>query len=606
MHLARKLAALLLTAPLMAASASETADWTILVYMGVGETVVEETGVNDFLEMAEVGSDAHVTIAVTMQRSDNSERRYGDWTGSRRGRVDAGDVPNADWGTAIGNPGYCQEQTLVDFIEWGTTNFPAQRYALVLYGHGNGMRGMLTDYNPATDAYEDLTYERIVGALTTTGLHCDVIATAICNGGMWEAAHYLAPHADALAASERRLQTPTGWPWDLWLADLAADPSMDGPDLATAIVDRFADDPADDDSQTMSAIDLAAFSAYPHGAKTKLDLYAALAQHHGDHACFERIDWDNLAPYPIGYTPIWGVDVGTYLAPIAADTAVPLAIRSAAQDALVALDNAVIANVSVGDRGDTGLAIYAPYHLPARLYYPSALHDYQELAQRFTDQSPWDQYWNRIYWEYEARQDRDHAHPLDTEGPLVTSAILGGPTADSWNSVTLTFSEEMAMPTFVTADDVPVCTGPGGTDLTIIAHRWHDAQTLIVEFTLQAATGNYRIGLGPDILDASGNAMDQDADGSPGESADDRFTAELPARIAGRAITVAVLDAQGRIRDDIVCTMDDDHDATTLPDGCARFATDTANDHRIAFAEAPGGVARGPATRSWRLVSRPR
>ncbi|MFW5751457.1 MAG: clostripain-related cysteine peptidase [Planctomycetota bacterium] len=602
---------LLATVVLSVGYTSEAADWTVLVYMGIGETVVEEAGLDDFLEMAEIGSSAAVNIAVTMKRSDNSERRFDDWTGSRRGRVAAGDIPDADWGTAIGNPAYCQEQTLVDFLQWGIDNFPARRYALVFCGHGSGMSGMLMDYNPDTEDYEELTYDRIVGALATVDLHCAMIATAICNGGMWEAAHHLAPHADALAASERRLMTPKGWPWDLWLADLVADPAMDGPALATAIVDRFAEDPADDDNQTMSAIDLASFAAYPDGAKAKLDLFAALAQHHGDAATFERTDWSNLDPFPIGYTPIWGVDVGTYLAPIAADDQVPLVIRTAAQDALVALATAVIANISINDRGDTGLAIYAPYHLPARRYYPSALYTYQELAHPFTDTSPWDQYWNRVYWEYEERQGDGHDEPLDTAGAQITDATLGGASADSWNTITVTFDEEMAMPTFVVADDVTTCTGPGGEDLAITSHRWRDARTLVLEFPTQTAPGTFHLVLGPMLLDAAGNAMDQDADGVNGETTDDRYAVDLPATIAGRSLVLGVYDAAGVIRSDIAYHMDATIEATMLPDDRARFVGDTASAHRITFAVAPEGIAanrdrRRPGFRSWHATTEKR
>jgi hypothetical protein len=78
------------------------------------------------------------------------------------------------------------------------------------------------------------------------------------------------------------------------------------------------------------------------------------------------------------------------------------------------------------------------------------------------------------------------------------------------------------------ADDVAAFTGPGGSILgQITGYAWADNRTLRVLFNPQTVPGQYRLTIGPHILNAYGQAMDQDNDGIPGEPTDDRFTAEV-------------------------------------------------------------------------------
>ena len=53
------------------------------------------------------------------------------------------------------------------------------------------------------------------------------------------------------------------------------------------------------------------------------------------------------------------------------------------------------------------------------------------------------------------------------------------------------------------------------------------ADTLDVIFAQQTTPGTYRMVIGPNILDMSGGAMNQDGDGTSGETVDDRYTASF-------------------------------------------------------------------------------
>ena len=114
----------------------------------------------------------------------------------------------------------------------------------------------------------------------------------------------------------------------------------------------------------------------------------------------------------------------------------------------------------------------------------------------------------------------------ETDGPRVVSQLPTGAAATAPASVTFGFSEPMDAASFSTAADVVSFTGPLGNLISkITSFTWVDAQTLRVDFQQQADDGAYQMVIGPQILDRSGNAMDQDRDGINGEATADRYTA---------------------------------------------------------------------------------
>ncbi len=108
-------------------------------------------------------------------------------------------------------------------------------------------------------------------------------------------------------------------------------------------------------------------------------------------------------------------------------------------------------------------------------------------------------------------------------GPKVISAIFGGSTSSSFNTVRVTFDKKINAPTF-TPSDVAL-TGPSGklsvTAVTAVANR--NNSVFDVTFANQTAAGNYTLAVGPDIWDVQAKRMDQNGNGINGEAAD-RYT----------------------------------------------------------------------------------
>ncbi len=269
------LAGLLCLAWLVPGATAQTAKWTFMVYID-GDNNLEDEGIDDFLEMATVGSDADVKILVLFDRIPGEDSRYGDWTNARRGLVSKNDVPSDGtdgkpaWGTSMGvvDTNMGDPQTLIDFVEWGMQNHPAANYAVVLWDHGSGWRTAAAEESLGfksvcfddTDG-DTLHMQEVRNALQTIETDAqepDLLGFDACLMGMAEVAYEIRDHASVMVASEKGIPLD-GWPYHTILADLVATPSMSAATLGSTIVSRYYQSYSN--SEILSAIDLAKMNA---------------------------------------------------------------------------------------------------------------------------------------------------------------------------------------------------------------------------------------------------------------------------------------------------------------------------------------------------------
>jgi hypothetical protein len=123
------------------------------------------------------------------------------------------------------------------------------------------------------------------------------------------------------------------------------------------------------------------------------------------------------------------------------------------------------------------------------------------------------------------------AAPPPPPGVAVTASTPNGTVAGPVSSVVFTFSQAMDTTSFSPTADVDGFTftptsGPV-VDLRpqITSYSWIDSQHLQVNFNSQSAAGSYSLVIGPQILTAKGVAMDQNQNGTPGETPADEYTA---------------------------------------------------------------------------------
>jgi hypothetical protein len=158
-----------------------------------------------------------------------------------------------------------ESQTLTDFIDFGMTYFPADRYGLVLWNHGGGsVEGFGVDewydYDGLTLAEMDTAMRNSEAAqqkLAFVGFDACLMASA-------ETAWVFRDYADYLIGSEE-LEPGYGWDYYEMLSALGNDPEMSTLDLGVVTCESFVDYYVDNDMAeeltTLSVIDLSKIDA---------------------------------------------------------------------------------------------------------------------------------------------------------------------------------------------------------------------------------------------------------------------------------------------------------------------------------------------------------
>jgi hypothetical protein len=267
-------------------SPSQPAEWTVMVYMD-GDNNLEEDALIDFLEMARVGSTNEVNVVVQFDRIgkyvSQTDDRFPYWTETLRFRVTKGMKPareSALKDQKLGEANMGGGKTLADFVAWTKRAYPAKRYALILWDHGQGWRGIIspTDevlvmvsrskINPLNQpavgnvrlgfpfrtaigsplrslSFDETNKDKLYNQEIQLHLQqvlkaekLDLIAFDACLMAMVETAYAMRDVAGTMAASEE-LVPGTGFQYDEWLNLLTSDPRMDGPALGKVLVDSF-------------------------------------------------------------------------------------------------------------------------------------------------------------------------------------------------------------------------------------------------------------------------------------------------------------------------------------------------------------------------------
>jgi len=215
--------------------------------------------------MESVGSDDRIKIVVQMDRRPGYDTSNGDWTGTRRYFVTPDDDPDIIHSTLLEDMGEVDmgdPNVLREFIEWGKQNYPANRFAVIVWNHGSGWRTASStsqeeDILTKAVSIDDTNGSRIETgdlpqALDTTP-RLDLVAFDASLMQMTEVVYETRNTAGVIVGSE---ESPpgSGYPYHRWLSRLAASPTMSADSLGTAIVSEYVDFYAGLREVTQSAI----------------------------------------------------------------------------------------------------------------------------------------------------------------------------------------------------------------------------------------------------------------------------------------------------------------------------------------------------------------
>lgn len=270
--------------------ATSTAKWTFLVYMA-GDNNLDGAALRDIAEMARAGSTKDVNVLVQLDRiEDNLTRRF---------RITQGGGFKTDCIQTFGDANTGDPQILYDFVKWAADNYPADRYALILWNHGSGwwedaksraavptekkprrrlfrqpVRNPVPQEHrniPAPQVQRSICYDdtsdgdaldnrelRIVlaGICALLGRKIDLLGMDACLMNMVEVAYQLRESVNVIVGSE--IEEPfDGWPYAEILTRLTARPRQDAAALARWIVKSYLlSYKGKDETVTQSALDV--------------------------------------------------------------------------------------------------------------------------------------------------------------------------------------------------------------------------------------------------------------------------------------------------------------------------------------------------------------
>jgi hypothetical protein len=383
--------------------------WTIMVYMD-GDNDLESAAIDDINELEFVGSDANVNIVVQIDRIPGYDSSNGDWTTTKRYYVtqDASGYDGTIVSTEIsdlGEQNMGNPTTLINFVNWAQTTYPADYYLLVLWDHGDGwkkktatvatkggvtttekrvpVKGVCFDYTDNDHLSTpdlDTALNTITGGGTTP---IDVVGFDACLMAMLEVAYEVSPYCSYFVGSEE-VEPGDGWDYLTTMNWLAAVPTSTPDVVASQIVTDYMNFYGFGSIYSQSAVDLS--QAAPVAAA--VNTLAVNLTNNMTTYFYDILDARDLVDEP------WGdldyIDV-YHFAQLIQGEIPDISIQNDAQNVMDAVTAAVIAEGhGMLHPGFYGLTIYFPY---GRGDYLSRY----ETDTHFAADTQWDEFLTTYY-----------------------------------------------------------------------------------------------------------------------------------------------------------------------------------------------------------------
>lgn len=215
-------------------SAANGDTWTVMVYMCGGSEESASGAYSEKLrEMMRVSYPENVNVLVQTGGSEEWHMKgvYSDY--SQRFEVHKDKLYLADQSAPADMGDY---HTLESFLLWGTTNYEAQHYILILAGEGGGsMYGMCYDEQNNGGG---LSLEEISYAMSLNGSNFDIVGLDTSLMGSIETATSLSTYAQYMVASQD-IQPSQGWDYEGFLKYLCENPSAEASDIGTAMCNTY-------------------------------------------------------------------------------------------------------------------------------------------------------------------------------------------------------------------------------------------------------------------------------------------------------------------------------------------------------------------------------
>lgn len=249
--------------------------WTIMVYMA-GDNNLDNNGVIDLNEMKKTGSTKDINVVAQFDRA-------GDGIPTKRYFLKKGTQLDSDAVQSLGETNTGDPARLIEFINWGVNNYPADHYMLTLWNHGQGWddtdiyagervagnrltrstcikhalfktsvieagklsakdgeiaRAICLDDN-AKDFLDNIELKKVMAAAKAAiGHNLDILGMDACLMSMAEVVYQMRDSVSCTVGSEET-EPLDGWPYNTILNALSKKPDMLPDALSKLIVQKY-------------------------------------------------------------------------------------------------------------------------------------------------------------------------------------------------------------------------------------------------------------------------------------------------------------------------------------------------------------------------------
>ncbi len=235
--------------------------WTVMVFLNAANDLHLFSNLN-VDQMERVAGNPQVKFVVQWKQANGTAPNftYGDTrrlliSPNTSGGVQSPTVQNLGSGVDMGRP-----ETLREFVSWAKANYPAERYALVVWNHGNGWRRSRDMMTSRGVSYDDETSNAIQTwqlAQAVGDTPFEFIAWDASLMQMIEVAYELEGRTKYIVGSE---ESPpgAGYPYDAIFRLFRDEPDAPTPTLTKSFVDGMLGVPAYQREEiTQSVVDVA-------------------------------------------------------------------------------------------------------------------------------------------------------------------------------------------------------------------------------------------------------------------------------------------------------------------------------------------------------------
>jgi probable HAF family extracellular repeat protein len=215
--------------------------WTLMFYLD-GDNNLSSTYPAIIQQLKNAATNPHVNIVALWDSSGGGNSAYYKF---KAGGMDVTPQGELD----MSNP-----TTLVNFVNWARTNYPAQHYALLLDNHGSGVSGGLVDDTTSPSAIMRVPQMgTALNTITANGANkIDVLVMNMCLMAMIEDAYEVRNSIDYYVASEN-IQWAYSTGYHTYVSGIIS--TTTPAQFAAAVVNGYAND-VSGKSYTMSAANI--------------------------------------------------------------------------------------------------------------------------------------------------------------------------------------------------------------------------------------------------------------------------------------------------------------------------------------------------------------